>query len=112
MQLFFMKTLLKTILSLCALFLIVIFDLPACQLSATMGSSPATPAHVQDSARKKVIYINTAFENASQLDWEVDSSGVVNISLIYDHERSSPNRANGHWHFLIEAQPGADLTLT
>ena len=55
-------------------------------------------------------YINTSFENASQLDWEVDSDGVVNVSLIYDHERSSPNRANGHWYFQIQAEPGSDLT--
>ncbi len=105
-----MKTSLKTILLLCPLFLIVIFDLPACQPDEAIGSSPAPL--VQDSARKKILFINTAFENASQLEWEVDSSGVVNIGLIYDHERSSPNRANGHWHFLIEAQPGADLTMT
>jgi hypothetical protein len=65
-----------------------------------------------DSVRNKLIFINTAFENASPLDWEIDSSGVINISLIYDHERSSPNRANGHWHFQIEAEPGSDLTLT
>lgn len=57
-------------------------------------------------------YIHNAFENASQLDWEVDSAGVVNISLIYDHERSSPNRANGHWHFQLEAERGSDLVLT
>jgi len=93
----------KTILSPCLLFLLVIFDVPACQLEASQ---------LQDSIRKKIRFINTSFENASQLDWEVDSSGVVNINLIYDHERSSPNRANGHWHFEIVAEPRADLTLT
>ena len=67
--------------------------------------------NVQDSVRKKLKFINTTFENASQLDWEIDSLGVVNISLIYDHERSSPNRANGHWHFQIQAEPGSDLTF-
>ena len=107
-----MKTSLNSILSFCPFFLLVVFDLPACQPGKSTGSSLATPAHVQDTTRKKIVFINTSFENASQLDWEVDSSGVVNISLIYDHERSSPNRANGHWHFQIEAPPGADLTLT
>jgi hypothetical protein len=52
-------------------------------------------------AAAQVKYINTSFENASQLDWQIDSNGVVNIGLIYDRERSSPNRANGHWHFQV-----------
>lgn len=60
----------------------------------------------------KLKFINTSFENASPLDWVVDSIGVIHISLIYDHQRSSPNQANGHWHFQIEAEPGADLMLT
>ena len=55
--------------------------------------------------------LRNGHENASQLDWEVDSDGVVNLSLIYDHERSSPNRAAGHWFFQIQAEPGSDLTL-
>jgi len=66
---------------------------------------------VRDSSHHPLVYINTNFENASQLDWEVDEEGVVQISLIYDHERSSPNRANGHWHFQILAERGADLTV-
>ena len=63
-------------------------------------------------SNSKLKFINTSFENASPLDWEVDSTGAINISMIYDHQRSSPNQANGHWHFQIEAEPGADLTLT
>ena len=57
-------------------------------------------------------YINTAFENASPLWWEVDGEGVVQLHLVYDQERQSPNRANGHWNFRIDAEPGAALTLT
>ncbi|MEW6234800.1 MAG: M14 family zinc carboxypeptidase [Candidatus Omnitrophota bacterium] len=56
-------------------------------------------------------FINTAFENASPLNWEIDAEGRILISLIYDHERSSPNRANGHWFFQVEAEPGASLTI-
>ena len=37
--------------------------------------------------------------------------GTVRVHLVYDHERSSPNRANGHWLFRVEAEPGSDLTL-
>lgn len=64
-----------------------------------------------DSTKHPLIFINTNFENASQLDWEVDSEGVVQVTLQYDHERSSPNRANGHWHFQVIAEKGADLTF-
>ncbi len=56
-------------------------------------------------------HINTAFENASPLWWEVDKQGVVFVHLVYDQERQSPNRANGHWNFRIDAEPGADLTI-
>ena len=35
-----------------------------------------------DSAKNKLKFINTAFENASPLDWEVDSNGVVHVNLI------------------------------
>ena len=74
--------------------------------------APMSPAlNNQDTIKTKLKYINTSFENASQLDWEIDSAGVINLGLIYDHERSSPNRANGHWYFQIQAEPGADLTL-
>ena len=30
---------------------------------------------------------------------------------MYDHERNSPNRAAGHFHFRLHARPGAVLTL-
>ena len=69
------------------------------------------PAHYTDSTRHPLVFINTNFENASQLDWEVDQSGVVQVTLNYDHERSSPNRANGHWHFQVIAEKGSDLTI-
>src|SRR5688572_33494121 len=59
----------------------------------------------------QVKYINTSFENASQLDWQLDSSGAVHIGLIYDRERSSVNRANGHWHFQVQAEQGAEVTV-
>ena len=56
-------------------------------------------------------FIDTAFENASPLWWEVEPDGTVQVHLVYDQERASPNRANGHWLFRVEAQPGAELTL-
>ena len=68
-------------------------------------------AQPSDTLKSRLKYISTNFENASQLDWEVDSLGIVNVSLIYDHERASPNRANGHWHFKLEADSGSEVTL-
>jgi hypothetical protein len=56
-------------------------------------------------------FIHTGFENASPLHWEVDADGVIHVHLVYDQERSSPNRANGHWHFQLHAKPGSRLTL-
>ena len=55
-------------------------------------------------------YIDTGFENASPLWYDV-AGGVIRINLLYDHERSSPNRAAGHIHFLLHARPGSKLTL-
>jgi len=100
----------KRILLTWALFLITIFNL-SWRDSKPIVSTPASFNNNNDTIRTKLKYINTSFENASQLDWEVDSDGVVNLSLIYDHERSSPNRAAGHWFFQIQAEPGSDLTL-
>jgi hypothetical protein len=55
-------------------------------------------------------FIDTGFENASPLWYEV-VEGIVRINLVYDHERASPNRAAGHIHFLVHARPGSKLTL-
>jgi len=56
-------------------------------------------------------FINTGFENASPLWYDFTSDGVIQVHLVYDHERSSPNRAAGHIHFQIQARPGSKLTL-
>ena len=56
-------------------------------------------------------YLNTSFEHASPLHWEIGPDGAVHVHLVYDHERSSPNRANGHWFFEVQAVPGAELTF-
>jgi Zinc carboxypeptidase len=56
-------------------------------------------------------FINTGFENASPLYYDFAPDGVIQVYLIYDHERSSPNRAAGHIHFQIQARPGSKLTF-
>jgi hypothetical protein len=58
-----------------------------------------------------LVFLNTSFENASPLYWEADANNLVNVYLIYDQERASPNRANGHWFFQVQAKPGAELTF-
>ena len=76
---------------------------------------PAGPIQAAEPKRVPVHpdlhYINTSFENASPLWWEADADGAIQIHLVYDQERSSPNRANGHWLFEVQATAGADLTL-
>ena len=56
-------------------------------------------------------FIDTSFENASPLWYEAEPDGTVLVYLIYDHERSSPNRAAGHFHFRLHARPGSTFTL-
>lgn len=72
------------------------------------GLAPGQPS---EDPPHPLRFIDTALEHASPLWWELDADGVVQIHLVYDQERSSPNRANGHWLFRIEAEPGAELTL-
>jgi hypothetical protein len=64
-----------------------------------------------DSTRNKIKFIDNGFENASPFNWEIDSTGNIVISLVYDHERASLNRANQHWHFMLEGLPGSDFSL-
>lgn len=75
-----------------------------------LAISGLAPGQNSDSP-SKLMFINTSFENASPLYWEIAPNGEVHIHLVYDQERSSPNRANGHWLFEIQAVPGAELTL-
>jgi hypothetical protein len=56
-------------------------------------------------------FIDTSFENASPVWWDRDTNGVVRVHLVYDHERDSPNRAAGHFHFRLQARTGARITL-
>ena len=56
-------------------------------------------------------FIDTTFENASPAWYERDADGTLQIHLLYDHERSSPNRAAGHIHLRLHGRKGARLTL-
>jgi hypothetical protein len=56
-------------------------------------------------------YIDTSFENASPIWYERAPDGAILVYLLYDHERSSPNRAAGHFHFQLQAPKGSRVTL-
>ncbi len=68
-------------------------------------------AHSAGPVKSGLAFINTGFDNASPLQWQVDTNGTVHIFLLYDYERNSPNRAAGHWHFQLQGESGSELTL-
>ena len=76
--------------------------------TAAMSAEASKP---EDEPACPLVFINSTFENASPLFWEINDTGEVEISLMYDHERASSNRAAGHWHFRVEAPEGSKLTL-
>ncbi len=57
------------------------------------------------------VFIDSGFENASPVWWDIADNGVVNVHLLYDHERNATNRAAGHIHIALEAKPGSKHTL-
>ncbi|MCA9196555.1 MAG: hypothetical protein KDA87_03415 [Planctomycetales bacterium] len=72
-----------------------------------IGQTPSQPA---DPVRT-VDYIDTSFENASPVWYEFDSNRTIQVHLLYDHERYSPNRAAGHFHFRVHAKPGSVIRI-
>jgi Zinc carboxypeptidase len=84
---------------------VLIAALSATAASQAGGQSPEAPGEAGG-----LEFIDTGFENASPLWYDVVDN-VVQIHLLYDHERASPNRAAGHIHFRIHARAGAKLTL-
>ena len=59
-------------------------------LATLLCVSVVGPTSAQDNATVSshpLKYINTSFENASPLYWEIDDQGVVHIFLVYDQER-------------------------
>jgi hypothetical protein len=56
-------------------------------------------------------FVDTSFENASPAWYERAADGTIELHLLYDHERSAPNRAAGHIHVRLHGKPGARLTL-
>lgn len=69
------------------------------------ASQPKAPAV------EKPVFIDCGFENASPVWYEQGEGGVIDVHLLYDHERSGGNRAAGHIHFAVEAGMGSQITL-
>jgi hypothetical protein len=83
-----------------------------CLLGAgLLRASAAEPARPLAPTNHPLEFIDTGFENASPIWYEFEPDGTVLVHLLYDHERSSPNRAAGHIHIKLHAKPGAKLTL-
>jgi Zinc carboxypeptidase len=88
--------------------------LPAA-VPATKAANPAAAADPNGLPPAPSVtgleFIDTSFENASPLWYDFAADGTIQIHLLYDHERSSPNRAAGHFHFLLWGKTGSKLTL-
>jgi hypothetical protein len=74
-------------------------------------AEPDTQPAVRSGNETGLDFIDTGFENASPLWYEFALDGTIQVQLLYDHERSSPNRAAGHIHFLLHGRTGSKLTL-
>ncbi len=79
------------------------------QPSQARGQAIASPATGVGSSGLE--FIDTSFENASPLWYDAGEDGSIQVHLLYDHERASPNRATGHFHFLLQGKPGTRLTI-
>lgn len=92
------------------LVLTLLFTITSVGLSVN-ASDVGEKKNKEDEAKSRVTYINRHIENGSNLNWDLAEDGTVNIYLAYDYERESLNRAYDHWHFLLEAEAGSDITM-
>jgi hypothetical protein len=60
------------------------------------GESGSDKGVVKDRASLELEFIETDFENASPVWYEVTTDGVVDVHLHSDNERNASNRASGH----------------
>ncbi len=82
-----------------------------CAFSSNFASCSPKKSGEKQNAKSGLTYINKFIENGSNLNWELADDNTVNIYLAYDYERNSLNRAYDHWHFLLEAEAGTNVTL-
>jgi hypothetical protein len=92
----------------------VTLSIPMTRLAPLLLASLFTTASAADAPPAPLPpldFIDTSFENASPLWYEFAADGTVMVNLNYDHERNSPNRAAGHFHFRLQAAKGTKFTL-
>jgi len=58
-----------------------------------------------------IIFISPYVENGSRFNWEIGVDGILYIDQVYDYERLDLNRTAEHWHFLLMAESGSDITI-
>ncbi len=80
-------------------------------LVTRLGAAPAANEPPPRGNDRGLEYIDTSFENASPVWYDFAPDGTVQVYLLYDHERSSPNRAAGHIHIQLQAKTGTRLIL-
>ncbi len=80
-------------------------------LSSIYGSCNVEKDSKEGNTKSNLVYINNFIENGSNLNYEITDDGIVNIFLAYDYERESFNRAYDHWHFMLEAEAGSEITM-
>lgn len=81
-----------------------------CMVGSPIDAAAGQPSSVGTTSGE-LAYIDTSIENASPLWYERAADGAYLVHLLYDHERSSPNRAAGHIHFRLVGRPGTQVTL-
>ena len=89
-------------------------QLAAVPLIALLSAGAVSPGPQQPRAGDDgsgFEFIESAFENASPVWYERAADGSVQVHLLYDHERASPNRAAGHIHIRLHGRPGSRVTL-
>jgi hypothetical protein len=90
----------------CHIFAALVFALAS---SAVFAAEPAKSPVI--TTNHPLEFIDSSFENASPVWYELAPDGTILVHLLYDHERESPNRAAGHIHFQVHAKTGSRLTI-
>lgn len=79
--------------------LLVLFVITICIVLSSKTAPAAEPgAPDAGTDQAQLVFINTSFENACPLYWEVDSEGIINVYLVYDQE---------HHHRIVQTVIGS-----
>ena len=98
---------------MCLLRSVAILSVLTCVQSTSISAYGQSLANQtpQSPSKSVVDFVDISFENASPLWYESDAAKTLQLHLIYDNERSSPNRAAGHFHLRLVGKPNADIRV-